>query len=71
MAWGVGELPTLILALLVTLAWVRSDAAETTRLDRQADRDDDAELKAYNAHLAAISRAARAAPEPTSSTSGD
>jgi putative copper resistance protein D len=55
-AWGVGELPTLFLALLVTLAWVRSDAAQTTRQDRQADRDDDAELKAYNAHLAAISR---------------
>jgi cytochrome c oxidase assembly factor CtaG/putative copper export protein len=55
-AWGVGELPTLVLALLVTLAWVRSDGAETKRLDRQADRDDDADLKAYNAHLAAISR---------------
>jgi putative copper resistance protein D len=54
-AWGVGELPTLLLALLVTLAWVRSDGAETKRLDRQADRDDDAELRAYNAHLAAIS----------------
>ena len=54
-AWGVGEFPTLVLALLVTLAWVRSDAAETKRLDRQADRDDDADLKAYNAHLAAIS----------------
>ena len=69
-AWGVGELPTLILALLVTLAWVRSDAAETLRLDRQADRDDDTELKAYNAHLAAISRRSDAI-EPTSSTSGD
>jgi len=70
LAWGIGELPTLILALLVTLAWVRSDAAETTRLDRQADRDDDAELKAYNAHLAAISgRSGRIGP--TSSTSGD
>jgi cytochrome c oxidase assembly factor CtaG/putative copper export protein len=69
-AWAVGELPTLILAMLVTLAWVRSDAAETTRLDRQADRDDDAELKAYNAHLAAISgRSSRT--EPTSPTSGD
>ena len=67
-AWGVGEFPTLILALLVTLAWVRSDAAETKRLDRQADRDDDAELKAYNAHLAAISgRSGRT--EPTSSPS--
>ena len=62
-AWGVGELPTLILALLVTLAWVRSDAADTKRQDRQADRDDDAELKAYNAHLAAISgRSTRAEP---------
>jgi cytochrome c oxidase assembly factor CtaG/putative copper export protein len=54
-AWGIGELPTLILALLVTLAWVRSDRAESTRLDRQADRDDDAELKAYNAHLSVLS----------------
>jgi cytochrome c oxidase assembly factor CtaG/putative copper export protein len=34
-AWGIGELPTLILALLVTLAWVRSDSAESKRLDRQ------------------------------------
>ncbi len=67
-AWGIGELPTLILALLVTLAWVRSDTAESTRLDRQADRDDDAELKAYNAHLAAMSgRSGRI--EPTSPTS--
>jgi cytochrome c oxidase assembly factor CtaG/putative copper export protein len=40
-AWGIGELPTLILALLVTLAWVRSDSAESKRLDRQANRDDE------------------------------
>ena len=64
-AWGVGELPTLILALLVTLAWVRSDTAESKRLDRQADRDDDADLKAYNAHLSAISHRS----EPTEATS--
>lgn len=70
-AWGVGELPTLILALLVTLAWVHSDAAETKRLDRQADRDDDADLKAYNAHLASISERAdhtRPTSPPSSST---
>jgi cytochrome c oxidase assembly factor CtaG/putative copper export protein len=53
-AWGIGELPTLILALLVALAWVRSDSAESIRLDRQADRDDDADLRAYNAHLSAL-----------------
>jgi putative copper resistance protein D len=68
-AWGIGELPTLILALLVTLAWVRSDSAESRRLDRQADRDDDAELRAYNAHLNDISgRSERAGPSgPTAS----
>jgi putative copper resistance protein D len=68
-AWGIGELPTLILALLVTLAWARSDSAESTRLDRRAERDDDAELKAYNAHLGALSgqsgSGAPTAPEPT------
>ncbi|HET7475163.1 MAG TPA: bifunctional copper resistance protein CopD/cytochrome c oxidase assembly protein [Dermatophilaceae bacterium] len=57
-AWGVGEVPTLVLAILVTVAWLRADAAESRRQDRQADRDDDAQLRAYNAALAA--RAGRA-----------
>jgi cytochrome c oxidase assembly factor CtaG len=70
-AWGVGELPTLILALLVTLAWVRSDGAETKRQDRQADRDDDAELKAYNAHLSSISERVDRTEPPLSPKSGD
>jgi putative copper resistance protein D len=75
-AWGIGELPTLILALLVTLAWVRSDGAESKRLDRQADRDDDAELKAYNARLASMSQRpgdGHPAPPPLSrsTNSGD
>jgi hypothetical protein len=60
--------------MLVTLAWVRSDTAETKRLDRQADRDDDADLKAYNAHLAAISEQSRpngpTCPPSNSPTSG-
>ena len=68
-AWGIGELPMLILALLVTLAWVRSDSAESTRLDRQAERDDDAELKAYNAHLSKLS--GREPRVPTPPTAGD
>lgn len=50
-AWGIGEAPTVVLTLLVAVAWVRADRAETTRKDRQADRDGDAELAAYNAHL--------------------
>lgn len=52
-AWGTGELPTLILAMLVTADWLRQDTAEGKRQARQADRDDDAELKAYNEYLAA------------------
>ena len=51
-AWGTGELPTLILALLVARRWVQTDRAEAERTDRQADRDGDAELAAYNAMLA-------------------
>ena len=50
-AWGIGEAPTLALTLMVAVAWVRSDRAETRRKDRQADRDGDAELAAYNEHL--------------------
>ena len=51
-AWGVGEAPTLILALMVARNWVRSDRTETRRKDRQADRDGGAELAAYNEMLA-------------------
>ncbi len=51
-AWGVGELPNLVLALVIGYQWNRSDAKEAKRKDRQADRDEDAELKAYNAMLA-------------------
>jgi len=53
-AWGIGEVPTLLLAMLVVVAWVRTDATETKRLDRQATRDGGAELAAYNARLAAL-----------------
>ena len=40
------------LALIVAAQWVRSDRVEARRRDRQADRDGDAELAAYNAQLA-------------------
>ncbi|GAB2689201.1 cytochrome c oxidase assembly protein [Thalassiella azotivora] len=50
-AWGIGEVPTILLAMVLVAQWVRSDDRETRRSDRAADRDDDAELKAYNAML--------------------
>ena len=50
-AWSIGEIPTLILAITVAIQWSRSDDRETRRRDRHADRTGDAELEAYNARL--------------------
>ena len=41
----------LILALAVAVVWMRSDEGEARRNDRQAERDDDAALRAYNEEL--------------------
>jgi cytochrome c oxidase assembly factor CtaG/putative copper export protein len=51
-AWSVGEIPTVSLAIVVALLWSRSDTREAKRRDRAADRDGDADLEAYNAMLA-------------------
>jgi len=51
-AWSVGEIPNMILSLIIGYQWFRSDAREAKRKDRQAERTDDAELKAYNEMLA-------------------
>ena len=51
-AWSIGEIPTLALAILVAFMWGRSDARESRRYDRKAERDGDAELVAYNEMLA-------------------
>lgn len=51
-AWSVGEIPTLALAIMVAILWSRSDARDAKRIDRKADRDGDADLEAYNAMLA-------------------
>jgi cytochrome c oxidase assembly factor CtaG len=50
-AWSVGEIPTVTLAIIVAVLWSRSDTREAKRRDRAADRDGDAELEAYNAML--------------------
>ncbi|HLP23294.1 MAG TPA: cytochrome c oxidase assembly protein [Microbacteriaceae bacterium] len=51
-AWSIGELPILALALTIVIQWSRSEERETKRLDRNADRTGDADLKAYNSRLA-------------------
>ncbi|CAN5475218.1 cytochrome c oxidase assembly protein [soil metagenome] len=50
-AWSVGEIPTVSLAIIVAILWSRSDTREAKRRDRAADRDGDADLQAYNAML--------------------
>ena len=53
-AWSIGEIPTLILAITVAIQWSRSDTKLQRRADRHADRTGDAELEEYNAKLAAL-----------------
>jgi putative copper resistance protein D len=50
-AWALGEIPVLILLIAAAWAWLKSDEREARRYDRQAERDGDAELAAYNAYL--------------------
>ncbi|MCI2956746.1 bifunctional copper resistance protein CopD/cytochrome c oxidase assembly protein [Agromyces atrinae] len=54
-AWSVGEIPTVALAITVAIQWSRSDEKESRRRDRHADRTGEAELEEYNARLQAIS----------------
>ena len=52
--WALGELPTVALALALAVAWSRSDDREARRIDRQADRDGDADLTRYNDYLQSL-----------------
>lgn len=58
-AWGLGEIPTLVVALALSVQWARSDDRAARRSDRRADLDEDAELRAYNARLARLNKAER------------
>jgi putative copper resistance protein D len=53
-AWGIGELPTLALAVAVAVAWARDDERLARRRDRQVDRAGDIEMDEYNAMLARL-----------------
>jgi cytochrome c oxidase assembly factor CtaG len=53
-AWAAGEIPLVIVMIALLVQWTRSDQRTAKRLDRAAERDDDAELAAYNAMLAEL-----------------
>ncbi|WP_370543942.1 cytochrome c oxidase assembly protein [Frigoribacterium sp. VKM Ac-1396] len=56
-AWGAGEFPVVLVALMVVRQWSRSEERAAKRYDRKADRDDDATLRAYNDQLARLNGA--------------
>ena len=55
-AWSAGEVPLVLVLIALLVQWTRSDRRTAKRLDRAADRDDDADLAAYNAMLAELAR---------------
>lgn len=67
--WGLGEIPTMVMAVFVAVQWSRDDRRETTRLDREADRTGDAELHEYNDMFERLATADRPADRPSDTTS--
>ncbi|MGW0174683.1 cytochrome c oxidase assembly protein [Rhodococcus sp. NPDC003322] len=55
-AWATGEIPLVLVMLALLVQWSRSDQKIAKRIDRAADRDDDAELAAHNAMFAELAR---------------
>ncbi|WP_278313411.1 cytochrome c oxidase assembly protein [Lolliginicoccus levis] len=58
-AWGTGEIPIVIVMLALLVQWSSSDRRVARRIDRAADKDDDADLAAYNAMLAELAKRER------------
>jgi putative copper resistance protein D len=55
-AWAAGEVPLVVVLIALLVQWRRTDQRTAKRLDRAADRDDDADLAAYNRMLAELAR---------------
>lgn len=53
-AWGISELPGMVVLIAIAFQWSRQDDKDAKRRDRQADRDGDAELNAYNEQFARL-----------------
>jgi putative copper resistance protein D len=69
-AWGIGELPTAALTIIVCVQWFKSDSRDAKRLDRQSDRTGNKDVSDYNEMLAKLAaRDARA--EGRSSSGGE
>lgn len=58
-AWAAGEVPLVVVLIALFVQWRRTDDRTAKRLDRAADRDEDADLAAYNNMLAELARRER------------
>lgn len=54
----------MLVMIALLIQWQHSDTRQARRFDRREDRNDDAELKLYNAMLAQMNTPGRAAEEP-------
>ena len=55
-AWGIGEIPTIILTIIVSVQWFKSDNRDSKRLDRASDRSGNQDLADYNQMLNRINK---------------
>lgn len=55
-AWASGEIPLVLVMVALFLQWNRHDTRLARRVDRQADRDGDADLESYNAMLTQLNK---------------
>ncbi|MFD1827969.1 cytochrome c oxidase assembly protein [Mumia zhuanghuii] len=60
-AWAMGEVPLVLVMGALFVQWFRSDSRDAVRHDRNASKNDGAELAAYNAYLAGL--AGRPSPQ--------
>jgi len=55
-AWGIGEIPTIILTIIVSVQWFKQDNRDSKRLDRASDRSGNKDLADYNQMLDRINK---------------
>ena len=55
-AWGIGEIPTIILTIIVSVQWFKQDNRDSKRLDRASDRSGNQDLADYNQMLDRINK---------------
>lgn len=70
-AWGTGEFPVVIAALVLAYQWLRSDERQARRLDQRAERDGGQELQDYNEYLRRLNAGSNAPPAVATDASAE